>query len=239
MLFLVKKVLLEQYSANHPLLQNFVLSPGSLFSNCAEISVCKECINAMRCSMNVRSDKRYPPKKAIASGNLIGDAPEVLKRLTRTELDLVAAGRIECQSYVFFGGCHQQVRGWHTIFRNRPGENVSSLELLAGSGLRGTIVVVLCGPFTTTQRALVKEKCLVRPEYVIEAFKWLKEHNYLYKDFVIPALDEIPVPIIHDENVYVLFHMNDLENRSGVFLHFFFKITVLLLQMKMLILKIK
>jgi hypothetical protein len=150
-----------------------------------------------------RSQNRRPPPKAIASGRLTGDAPDVLKRLTRTELDLVAAGRIDCQSYVFFGGCHQQIRGWHTIFKNRPTENVSSLELLAGSGLKGTIVVVLCGPFTTTQRALVMQQCQVRPAYVIEAFKWLKENNYLYKDFTIPNINDIPTPIIHDEEVHV------------------------------------
>lgn len=202
--------LLEQYKVNHESLEQFILSPKTMINSDDEVLVCKQCLKNMEIIAERPSRDRRPPPKAIANGRLTGDAPDVLKRLTRTELDLVSAGRIDCQSYVFFGGCHQQIRGWHTVFKNRPADNVSNLQMLAESGMKGTIVVVLCGPFTSTQRALVMEQCQVRPEYVIEAFNWLKENNYLYKDFIIPDIDNIPTPIIHHEQVQVTFHSNSI-----------------------------
>ena len=192
--------LLEQHKVDHPALHRFVLSPKTLTNEADEVLVCKECLEHLTTAAK-KNSRACPPPKALASGNLTGDAPEELKCLTRTELDLVAAGRIDCQSCVFFGGCHQQIRGWHTIFKNRPGENVGNLELLAGSGLRGTIVVTLCGPFTSTQRALVMEACQVRPDFVIRAFQWLKQNNFLYQNFEVPSINDIPVPIICDEKV--------------------------------------
>lgn len=193
--------LLEQHKFDHPELCDLILSPKTIVNDVEEVFTCRECLEHLQSSMEKRTDHRVPPPKALISGNLIGDAPEELKCLTETELDLVAAGRIDCQSYVFFAGCHQQIRGWHTVFRNRPGHNVSNLELLAGSGLKGTIVVTLCGPFTTTQRALVMQKCQVRPDRVVKAFHWLKKNNFHYKDFIIPNFDEIPLPVVCDENV--------------------------------------
>ena len=74
-----------------------------------------------------------------------------------------------------------------------------NLQQLVGCGLKGTIVVVLCGPFTTTQKALVMKQVEVRPAMVIAAFQWLKHNNYLYKDFDIPREEDIPMPIIYDE----------------------------------------
>jgi hypothetical protein len=193
--------LLEQHRIDHPDLHDFILSPKTIINNEEEVFTCKACLKHMVSKSHERSNQRCPPPKALVSGNLIGDAPEELKCLTQTELDLVAAGRIDCQSYVFFAGCHQQIRGWHTIFRNRPAHNVSNLELLAGSGLKGTIVVTLCGPFTSTQRALVMKTCQVRPELVVIAFHWLKDNNFHYKDFNIPDINDIPLPIICDEKV--------------------------------------
>lgn len=193
--------LLNQYRAQHDSLKDYILSPKSCFNDKNEVIVCKKCLRDLKEIAGSRNQRRKPPGRAIASGYLTGDPPEELKRLSRAELSLISAGSIDCQSYVFFGGCHQQIRGWHTIYNNRPAANVSNLEMLASSGMKGNIVVVLCGPFTTTQQALVKEQCLVRPSYVIEAFNWLKTNNYLYKDFTIPEADAIPLPIIHQEQV--------------------------------------
>lgn len=61
------------------------------------------------------------------------------------------------QSWAFFGGCHKQLRGWHThtIFRNHHTANVSGDRKLRDSGINGDIMVVLCGPFMTTQKAML------------------------------------------------------------------------------------
>jgi len=193
--------LLDQYKVNHKHLAEYILSPKTLINNKGEVLICKECHQFLETMMDKQSRARMPPPKAIASGRLVGDAPYQLKRLCFTELALVSGAKIDCQSYVFFGGCHQQIRGWHTIFKNRPAANASNLQQLATSGLKGEIVVVLCGPFTTTQKALVMKKVHVNPVWVIEAFEWLKQNNYLHYDMEIPSVDEIPVPIIVDENM--------------------------------------
>ena len=192
--------LLQQYKANHQLLDMFVLSPKTYVKE-DKVLVCKDCYTYLKETADKRgpSGTRRPPPNAIASGYLVGEAPPPLKLLSETELALVSGARIDCQSYVFFAGCHQQIRGWHTIYKNRPAANAMNLQQLVGCGLKGTIVVVLCGPFTTTQKALVMKQVQVRPAMVIAAFQWLKHHNYLYKDFEIPGEEDIPMPIIYDE----------------------------------------
>lgn len=146
-----------------------------------------------------------PPKQAIANGYLVGDAPMELECLNDVELSLVSKVRIYCQSRIFYGGCHQQIKGWHTFFKNRPTENVGNLMQLAENDNTetGIILVVLCGPFTTTQKALTLAKTAVRPSKVIAAWKWLKKHNYRYKDLTIPNAKDIPQPQIICEQMYV------------------------------------
>jgi hypothetical protein len=93
------------------------------------------------------------------------------------------------------------IRGWHTLFKNKPAEQVSNINLLSEAGLKGQIVVVLCGPFTTTQKALALRKTAVRPDKVVSAFRWLQANNFHYKDVVIPDPDDLPMPFIIEEGV--------------------------------------
>jgi len=81
-----------------------------------------------------------------------------LSSLNDAELSLISCARIYCQSWMFFGGCHQHIKGWHTFFKNRPSDNVGNLMQLTNAGTKGLILVVLCGPFTTTQKALTLKK---------------------------------------------------------------------------------
>ena len=121
-----------------------------------------------------------PPKQAIANGFLIGNAPDELSCLNEVELSLISRVRIHCQSWIFFGGCHQHIKGWHTFFRNRNSENVGNLINLVDNGMTGMILVVLCGPFTSTQTALAMQKTAVDPEKVVNAWHWLKHHNFRF-----------------------------------------------------------
>ena len=140
------------------------------------------------------------PPNAIANFHLIGEAPEELKCLNDVELSLVSLVRVYCQSWVFFAGCHQHIKGWQTFYPNRPESNVRDIELLSLSGMKGKIVVTLVGPFTTTQKALIKERTSVRAEKIITAYQWLKKNNYFYRDINIPNESEIFQPIIIDED---------------------------------------
>ena len=87
------------------------------------------------------------------------------------------------------------------MFRNRVVANVSNLEMLRSSGMRGKIVVVLCGPFTTTQKALVKQQVQVDPAKVLCAFNWLKRNNHLCEGMELPCSADVPLPILLEENV--------------------------------------
>jgi hypothetical protein len=71
---------------------------------------------------------------------------------------------------------------------------------LVDGGMQGIILVVLCGPFTSTQNALVRQKTAVNPQKVIAAWCWLKENNFRYREAEIPNIDDIPTPIYQEEN---------------------------------------
>ena len=72
---------------------------------------------------------------------------------------------------------------------------------LTDGGTKGLILVVLCGPFTTTQKALTLKQTAVDPTKIIKAWQWLKENNFHYKDEVIPNIDSIPLPYVVQENM--------------------------------------
>ena len=189
-------------------LRPFILSPASQCNAQEEaILICKGCKDHMEVGEDRKKSLpqrfRKPPKNSIANGYLIGEPPEELTCLNQVELALVSRVRIYCQSWIFYGGCHQQIKGWHTFFKNRTAANVGNVEQLKLAGLKGIILVVLCGPFTTTQKALTLKQTAVNPDKVIAAYTWLKANNYGYADEEIPSADDIPVPHIITENVYV------------------------------------
>ena len=78
---------------------------------------------------------------------------------------------------------------------------MSNLTMLQQSGMEGTIMVVLCGPFTTTQKALVLQKTAVNQDKVVCAWQWLKANNFRYKDCNIPDRSQIPLPYVVDEKM--------------------------------------
>ena len=71
---------------------------------------------------------------------------------------------------------------------------------LTDAGTKGLILVVLCGPFTTTQKALTLKKTAVDPEKVVKAWHWLKANNFRYIEDRIPNINDIPLPYIVQEN---------------------------------------
>jgi uncharacterized CHY-type Zn-finger protein len=193
--------LLDQYSISmEPLLAPYVLSPHSYVNEKKKVMMCHGCHDELVNSAKQRnSQDRFPPKQAIASGYVIGEAPVQLESLNEVELSMISNVRTYCQSWTFFGGCHQHIKGWHTFFRNRPTSNVGNLMQLADAGMQGIILVVMCGPFTSTQNAMVRQKTAVNPLKVIAAWNWLKANNFRYHDAEIPNIDDIPTPVYLNE----------------------------------------
>ena len=196
--------LLDGYTAPSTHLKEYVLSPASVVLERENtIVVCKECLQHLETTAKskVKPGRRHPPPKSLANGYLVGEPPKELTCLNEVELSLVSKVRIYCQSWIFFGGCHRHVKGWHTFFKNRPASNVENLQSLSLSGMKGLIMVVLCGPYTSTQKALTMKEVNVDPGKVVAAYKWLKENNISYKDEPIPAPEDVPIPIIIEENM--------------------------------------
>jgi hypothetical protein len=194
--------LLDQYTAVDKRLKDFVLSPETYVKD-DKVLVCHDCLEALRTNYKqTHLDRCRPPKQSIICGYMIGDAPEVLTCLNPVELSLITKTSTQCRSFIFFAGSHQSIKGWHTLFKGRPGENVANLKLMTKSGWKGQILVVLCGPFTDAQNKMTRDRMTVCPKKVIASWEWLKANNYRYKDIEVPTEDEIPLPRIIDSEWY-------------------------------------
>jgi hypothetical protein len=97
-------------------------------------------------------------------------------------------------TFDFFASRHQTIKGWHTFFKGRPGENVGNLTLMSKSGWKADILVVLCGRFTSKQGLLTREKISVNPHKVIAGWLWLKANNFRYVDIKVLHIDDIMLP---------------------------------------------
>ena len=189
-----------QYTARDERLKDFILSPETYVNGQDEVLVCKNCLSCLRKnSKKKHEERRGPPPESIINGYMIGDAPDVLTILNSVELSLITLTTTQCQSWIFFAGCHQHIKGWHTFFKGRPGDNVGNMTLLTKNGWKGQIMVVMCGPFTNEQAKLTRSKTSVCPYKIIRAWRWLKANNYRYLLIDIPHIDDIPLPYIMDE----------------------------------------
>lgn len=190
--------LINQYTAKDINLKEFILSPETYVSPENEVLVCKQCLFELRTNHTKRNPRRRPPSESIINGYMIGDAPVELTDLNPVELSLITKTHTQAQSWIFFAGSHQSIKGWHTFFKGRPGENVGNLTLMTESGWEGHILVVMCGPFTSEQALLTRSRVSVDPHKVIAAWKWLVNNNYRYKGLEIPHITSIPLPYILD-----------------------------------------
>ena len=192
--------ILEHYTAPHEELHQFVLSPCSVIKG-DSVLVCQDCLHHMKLQQAKRSKNKFPPKNAIANGFLIGEAPQELKCLNEVELALVSKVKIHSYIWVFRAGCHEQVRGWHTFFKNRTTANMSSIQTLQDAGLQGNTMVVLCGPFTSTQRANAIKATSIEPNKVMAAFRWLVANNFHCSENDIPDENDFPDVEVMEEKV--------------------------------------
>jgi hypothetical protein len=188
----------NQYTAKDDRLKDFILSPETYVNPQDEVLVCKNCLSELRTNKTKKIGRRRPPKESIINGYMIGDAPFCLTDLNPVELSLVTKTVTQVQSWIFFAGSHQSIKGWHTFFKGRPADNVGNLTLMTESGWAGHILVVMCGPFTTEQALLTRSRVSVDPHKVIAAWNWLVNNNYRYRGLEIPHVDSIPLPYILD-----------------------------------------
>jgi len=194
--------LVDECSVDIVGLESCILSPRTFVNDQNEILVCKTCAESMEKNLaKKKKESKKCPRCAIANGCLTGNGPKEITNLNEVELSLISGARIMGRTWVFFAGCHRQIKGWHTFFKNRTEANVRDINLICQSGFQGKLLVVLCGPSASTQKALVWEATQVDPCKVTAAFEKCKQMNYLCQDFEIPHIDSIPAPIVLEEDV--------------------------------------
>ena len=189
----------KQYTAKDSRLKDFILSPETYVNENNKVLVCKHCLSELETNARKHKDRRRPPTESIINGYMIGEAPFQLSDLNPVELSLISKTVVQCQSWIFFGGCHQSIKGWHTFFKGRPGENVGNMTMMTESGWIGRLIVVLCGPFTTEQNRITREKVMVDPNKVVDGWRWLIHFNFKYSGLSVPPINSIPKPYILDQ----------------------------------------
>ena len=183
-------------------LEDLVVSPRSVIDESKNVvAICQLCWDHFESEKDTPSKRMRPPNAAICMGYVIGSTPTALQDLNDVEKSLVSLVQTSCQSWIYFAGCHQHIQGWHTFYKNNTSTLVGHLDNLSQAGMRGMLLVVLCGPFTTLQKQLTRKKTVVNAEKVIRAFMWLKANNFEYRQVTIPHVDDLPIPQIVENDL--------------------------------------
>ena len=80
-----------------------------------------------------------------------------------------------CFSYT--GGIQKQLKGSLSYYKVKIESIVQSALHFEALGLTNTVVVLLYGRFTQEQYNKAKKKTKIRPDYILEALKWLITNN--------------------------------------------------------------
>ena len=103
---------------------------------------------------------------------MTGGLPEELADLRKPEIALISANRIVMHGIVLRSNGHEGVYGWHAMYESKVDLNIGHIQQLVDAGMKGEIVVVLCGPWTSTAAAMAKKEMTIRPDRVVKAFEW-------------------------------------------------------------------
>lgn len=197
--------LVSTYKNVHPLLSNYVLSPllklKKLSTSEELVIICHLCNTAYNIHITKyggeTSKKNIPcPPRAIWNGNFVGEIPDVLLSLTLAEAALISPNRILSHGMVVYADQHRGVYGWHALYENNVESNLGNIDQLIRAGLKGEMVCVLCGPFTRAQQTVLRNQLVVRHEYMVRAFEWLKKYNHFFRNFCIPEPDSFKAPVL-------------------------------------------
>ena len=191
--------MLSSYTCDHHDLKDYVLSPSSRTfteNGIDMIEVCTTCHEQIKESLRHKKRKQQGPANALWNGSATGQPPSELSDLNIAEMAILSPNRIKSHAAVLYADQHQGVYGWHSMYENNVDNNLANIQQLVDAGLKGEIMVVLCGPWDETQKSLAKNRYTVRPEKIMAAFAWLKKNNHYYTDLEIPDIADLPLPII-------------------------------------------
>jgi hypothetical protein len=103
------------------------------------------------------------PRFAIANGALFGTAPIELTELNEAELALASKARTNKHVFVYYGGAHKCMRGWHNLYKNNVDGIACTLHQVQHFGDESIILCILLGPFTPLQKRFIWNNIMVRP----------------------------------------------------------------------------
>ncbi|KAE9388266.1 hypothetical protein BT96DRAFT_744070, partial [Gymnopus androsaceus JB14] len=132
------------------------------------------------------------PVRSYANGLWTGSLPPVLQNLTFLEEQCIARARAtKCMFKLEIGPTGQYAsRGNVCIFPQDPSPLTTSLPPPL-SQLHDEVCIILVGSpdVEVTVEMLSRSPLLVRRARIIEALKWLIQHNPLYSDLEIDAME--------------------------------------------------
>ena len=79
-------------------------------------------------------------------------------------------------------GCHQSIRGNHQFFEADHTKVAGALNKLKSLGASSNIYVVLCGPMTPAQKAIVHNKSVLNTNLYLNLLRWFKAHHPGFAD---------------------------------------------------------
>jgi hypothetical protein len=115
--------------------------------------------------------------------------------------------------FAFYGGAHKSMRGWHNMYENDVAGIARTLSQAPELGGKNDILCVLLGPFTPLQREYVKSRMMIRIDHVLNALRWLKRNNPLYKDITVPTDNDLPKAFVIDEGIEDESQNTNIESR--------------------------
>ena len=184
-------------------MKNMLLSPRASYlgkgrgrGNCCGYSICKACKEST-------SKNKFVPEYAIANKYYFGSPPEVLLCLNDVELALLTPMKAYGFVFTYSGGKQTNLKGVLSYYRVEESDVAKAVMQLEVLGLNEHVVVLYTGEFTEEQRQKARERSTIRVDKVLNALKWLVEHNRLWKRICIEKIrkDLLKVgPVFIDES---------------------------------------
>ena len=81
------------------------------------------------------------PRHAVWNGSMFGDAPKCLTDLNVAELALVSANHITTNAVALESNCKKGIYGFHLMYQNDVSRNMSNIQCLIDSELKGKVCV--------------------------------------------------------------------------------------------------
>jgi hypothetical protein len=181
-------------------LREMYLSPKSYFKGVIGnknygLGACRVCKTALMYGRTKNEVEDKPPKYAIANGLMIGGTPNVLMKLNDVANDVLTVSKM-------VNWCAENSDGNENETNemlDREEAESDTTETISEEGKSeeekvkmskfAKICVILCGPFTATQRVIARKKTEVNWAKVQLALQWLTCNNHLYASLKIDKTD--------------------------------------------------